>query len=201
MTNNTFNYTPSQREYKELKKEVLAQGVREIGYFDTIIPALPTYALIEASRSLAEIGGSTWPDWQVQDYLVYKSIETMNYQDFKTICPHLFSYKSLEQAAIREVEQFQVAQEDFESFKRQEITDKLAKPSFETIYGQLASYQEANPGAYVRAVVSLETGIEDSERLDLMIDRWMAEDTPYLIGEDFYGRYQDKDLELGGRRR
>lgn len=86
--------TLTQRQFKDLKQEVTDQSALEVGYFEGILGAIPSYALFEAIREAGDNGWITsqMSDGELQNILVSESIRLMNYQDFKTVAPYLFSY-------------------------------------------------------------------------------------------------------------
>lgn len=86
--------TLTQQQFKDLKQEVVDQSALGVGYFENILEAIPTYALLDAIRDLGDNGWikATMSDGELLNLLVSESIRSMNYQDFKTVAPYLFSY-------------------------------------------------------------------------------------------------------------
>lgn len=94
--------TLRQHELKRLKKEVVDHSALEVGYFEGILSALPSYSLIEAVRSLSSNGWVTpsSSEAELQNLLISEAIKALNYQDFKDVAPYLFSYPKEQREAF-----------------------------------------------------------------------------------------------------
>ncbi|HFI0149782.1 TPA: hypothetical protein ACGO3A_001328 [Streptococcus suis] len=109
----------SQRDYKNLKKEVVEESAINVGYFSGIIQALPDYALMDAIRTIALDGWLTMntEDSTLHNMLVTESIKNLNYQDFKDVAPYLFSYPRDQREADLLVAPVEVSRAYFEELQ------------------------------------------------------------------------------------
>ena len=87
----------TQKELKQLKKDIVTESARNIGYVRTVINRIPSYALLEATKELAVNGWITahTSDIELENMLITQAIAHMNYQDFKKIAPFFFGYRSV----------------------------------------------------------------------------------------------------------
>lgn len=109
----------SQRDWKNLKKEVVEETAINVGYFPGIMQALPDYALMDAIRSIALDGWLTvnTEDSTLHNMLVTESIKHLNYQDFKDVAPYLFSYPREQREADLLVVPVEVSRAYFEELQ------------------------------------------------------------------------------------
>ncbi|MBY5006610.1 hypothetical protein K6V33_10325 [Streptococcus suis] len=109
----------SQRDWKNLKKEVVEETAINVGYFPGIMQALPDYALMDAIRSIALDGWLTvnTEDSTLHNMLVTESIKHLNYQDFKDVAPYLFSYPREQREADLLVAPVEVSRAYFEELQ------------------------------------------------------------------------------------
>lgn len=66
----------------------------------------------------------------------------------------------------------------------------MAQNDFLNIRDTLSKFQEENTKDYVKAIVSLETGIDDEAQLELMYQNWMADKNAPLITQEWLEDYQ-----------
>lgn len=108
-----------QKDYKQMKKEVVEDTAVNVGYLDGILQVIPDYALMEAMREIAINGWLTvqTKDGDLHNMLVTESIKAMNYQDFKEVAPYLFSYPAEQHQEDFLVRPISVSREYFEELK------------------------------------------------------------------------------------
>ncbi|MGT2910681.1 hypothetical protein ACVR1I_03070 [Streptococcus cameli] len=110
----------NQKEWKQMKKDVVRESAYGVGFFDGIFEKIPDYALVAAVRNMATehwISNHT-DDGTIRNMLVTECIREMNYQDFKEVAPYLFSYPREQREQDKLVYPIEVSREYFETLKR-----------------------------------------------------------------------------------
>ena len=81
-----------KREIKKIKKDIKIQGVREVGYYISVIEKFSSFDVLTAVKELVEDGidVSRCDDCVIQDLVVEKLINNMCYQEFKNIVDYFF---------------------------------------------------------------------------------------------------------------
>lgn len=108
-----------QKDYKQMKKEVVEDTAVNVGYLYGILQVIPDYALMEAIREIAINGWLTVQtrDGDLHNMLMTESIKAMNYQDFKEVAPYLFSYPAEQHQEDFLVRPVEISREYFEELK------------------------------------------------------------------------------------
>lgn len=90
-----------------------------VGFFDGIERELPEDVLIAAVREIAlgEVVTEESTEAEIKTLLVSEGIKQMTYDEFQQVAPYLFSYPTKQLEGYVQVEQLELAQDDFEAFK------------------------------------------------------------------------------------
>ena len=77
----------TQKQLKDLKKDIIANSAVNIGYHYSIMQKLPNYALIEAVKEIssARLISLETQEAEAQNIIVTEAIKAMNFQDSKEV--------------------------------------------------------------------------------------------------------------------
>lgn len=184
--------TMTQRDYKNMKKDVDEFGAYGVGFFEGIESQIPLYVWVDVVRDIASQGWvtATTTDVQMKQMLITESIKRMNFQDFKAVAPYLFSYPREQREADLLVRPIEISRDYFEELKAKahELFNlKRDLSNLET--KQSSSLEEVIDHITNRTVVE-ETGFEllgisQDQSQFLVVDKRPADQRPSFLG-DFY---------------
>nr|WP_297310216.1 hypothetical protein [uncultured Flavobacterium sp.] len=82
----------TKKQIKALKREIVTNSAVNIGFYNTIINALPIYATIEAVKNISVSGyiNINTPEAEATNILVTEAIKVTSYQDFKELVKYFF---------------------------------------------------------------------------------------------------------------
>lgn len=81
----------TQKQLKQLKKDIANETAINIGYHTRIMQSLPNYAILDAVRKAAEIGDiKKMKDAELENIIVTEAVNSLNFQDFKSISKYFF---------------------------------------------------------------------------------------------------------------
>ena len=82
----------TQKQLKELKKQISKNSAFYQGVHLDIIPKLPLYALTEAIREISTAGmiKLDTEDAEINNMLITEAVKACNFQDFKEVSPFFY---------------------------------------------------------------------------------------------------------------
>lgn len=139
----------SQRQYKQMKREVTEESAYGVGFYEGIESKIPIYAMIDAMREMASDGWvrADTSDAELRNMFITQSIKQLNYQDFKDVASYLFSYPKEQRDKDFEVRPITVSRDYFKELqdkaeelfslkrhKASDMTDKLNRAILDLEY-------------------------------------------------------------------
>jgi len=82
----------TKKQIKALKKDIVNNTAVNVGYYESVLDNIPSYAMIEAIKEMTTTGliSKETKDADIKNILVTESVKQMSYQDFKDVSKFFF---------------------------------------------------------------------------------------------------------------